>query len=63
MPYPRGSAEVTNFTGERMPADTLAQEVVPEIYLNDVTLAPALPYRRGSLTERATNDAVAPSLP
>ena len=26
-------------------------------------LAPALPYRRGSLTERATNAAVSPSLP
>jgi hypothetical protein len=73
MPYPKAAAEVTNFAGERMPADTLAQEVVPEIYLNDVTLAPAMPYPRASaevtkftdagLFDRHSKELLAPSLP
>ena len=52
MPYPKAAAEVTNFTDAGL-FDRHSKN----------TLAPALPYRRGSRTERATNGAVTPSLP
>ena len=52
MPYPRADAEVTNFTDAGL-FDRHSKELI----------APAMPYRRGSRRERATNAAVTPSLP
>jgi hypothetical protein len=52
MPYPRAPAQVTNFTDAGL-FDRNSKEL----------LAPAMPYRRGSMTERATNGSVTPSLP